>query len=130
MMIEEGFGGRDPRLRLAQLHEAQLRLCRFIAGIRMHTREMTFRQAQNFFIRRAHMQPINAERETKRGVVDPTYLVYTLGKMQLLRLREDLRMKLGAKFSLKKFHNACVQNGFPPIPLLRELLLGDRRAVV
>lgn len=130
MMIEEGFGGGDPRLQLAQLHEAQLRLCRLIVGIEMHVNDMTFRQARNFFIRHAHMQPLNADREAKRGIVDPTYLVYTLGKMQFLRLREDLKKKLGAPFSLKQFHNACVQNGFPPIPLLRELLLGERRTVI
>ncbi|MFI5173224.1 MAG: DUF885 domain-containing protein [Terriglobia bacterium] len=130
MMIEQGFGGGDPRLHLAQLHEAQLRLCRFIVGIEMHAGGMSFRQAKNFFRRNAHMQPVNAEREAKRGIVDPTYLVYTLGKMQLLRLREELQRKQGAMFSLKRFHDACVQNGFPPIPLLRELLLGDRRAVI
>ncbi|MBZ5537470.1 MAG: DUF885 domain-containing protein [Acidobacteriia bacterium] len=130
MMIEQGFGDGDPRLHLAQLHEAQLRLCRFIVGIEMHAGSMSFRQAKNFFVRNAHMQPVNAEREAKRGIVDPTYLVYTLGKMQLLRLREDTQKKQGARFSLKKFHNACVQNGFPPIPLLRELLLGERRAVI
>ncbi|MBZ5551598.1 MAG: DUF885 domain-containing protein [Acidobacteriia bacterium] len=130
MMIEQGFGEGDPRLHMAQLHEAQLRLCRFIVGIEMHAGSMSFRQAKNFFIRNAHMQPVNADREAKRGVVDPTYLVYTLGKMQLLRLREELQRRQGAGFSLKKFHNACVQNGFPPIPLLRELLLGERRAVI
>ncbi|MDD5543085.1 MAG: DUF885 domain-containing protein [Acidobacteriia bacterium] len=130
MMIEEGFGNSDPLLHLAQLHEAQMRLCRFIAGIRMHTRGMTFEQAKNLFIRGAHTQPLNAEREAKRGIVDPTYIVYTLGKMQFLRLREDLQKKWGPKFSLKRFHNNCIQNGFPPIPLLRELLLNDRRAVV
>lgn len=130
MMIEQGFGNGDARLHLAQLHEAQLRLCRFIVGIEMHTRHMTFQRARNFFVRRAHMQPINAEREAKRGIVDPTYLVYTLGKMQFLRLREDLQKKQGAKFSLKKFHDACVQNGFPPVPLLRELLLGEKKAVI
>jgi hypothetical protein len=130
MMIEQGFGGGDPALRLAQLHEAQMRLCRFIVGIEMHVNGMTMRRAKDFFIRNAHMQPANADRETKRGVVDPTYLVYSLGKMQFLRLRADLKKKQGAEFSLKNFHDACVQNGFPPIPLLRELLLHERRAVI
>jgi uncharacterized protein (DUF885 family) len=130
MMLEAGYGEGNHKLLLAQLHEAQLRLCRFIVGIEMHVNDMSFQRAKNFFIRHALMEPVNAEREAKRGVVDPTYLVYTLGKMQFLRLREDLKQKQGEKFSLKKFHNDCVQNGFPPIPLLRELLLGERRAVL
>lgn len=130
MMLDEGFGEGDLRLHLAQLHEAQLRLCRLIVGIEMHVNGMSLRRAKNFFVQHAQMQPLNAERETHRGVVDPTYLVYTLGKMQFLRLRQDLQKKQGSKFSIKKFHNACVQNGFPPIPLLRELLLGERRAVI
>lgn len=130
MMIEAGFGNGDQRLHLAQLHEAMLRICRFIVGIEMHVGDMSFRRARNFFVREAHMQPLNAEREAKRGLIDPTYLVYTLGKMQFLRLREDLKQKLGSQFSLKRFHNACVQNGFPPLPLLRELLIGERRAVI
>ncbi len=130
MMVDEGFGDGDPHLRLAQLHEAQLRLCRFIVGIEMHARGMTFQRGKNFFVRHAHMEPINAEREAKRGIVDPTYLVYTLGKMQFLRLREDLKKAQGPRFSLEKFHNACVQNGYPPIPFLREYLLGEQKALI
>ena len=66
-----------------------------------------------------------ADRETKRGTSDPTYLYYTLGKLQIMKLREDYKKKLGAKYTLAAFHDAFVQQGFPPIKIVRRALLGD-----
>ena len=69
-----------------------------------------------------------AERETKRGTSDPTYLVYTLGKLQILKLREDYHQKLGSQFSLEKFHNDFVSQGGIPIPIIRKNMLGNNSA--
>jgi uncharacterized protein (DUF885 family) len=66
-----------------------------------------------------------AEVETKRGTSDPTYLVYTLGKLQIMKLREDYKKKMGNAFSLEEFHDAFLKQGFPPVKIVRETLLGD-----
>lgn len=125
LFMELGFRAEDPRYRLAQLHEALLRACRYVAGFGMHTQGMSLEEAKQLFIEQGHMEPINAEREAKRGTVDPMYCNYTLGKLLLLKLREDLKRQQGASFSLRRFHDEYLQAGFPPIPLLREQMLGE-----
>ena len=125
MMLEEGYGEGDPKLLLSQLHEALLRLCRYIVGLRMHTRGMTLEEGIAFFEREGWQERANAEREAMRGTSDPTYLVYTLGKLQLLKLREDYQKKVGDRFNLREFHDRFLSFGYPPIKLIREEMLGD-----
>ncbi len=128
MMLDEGYGNNDPKLRFGQLIDALLRNCRYIVGIEMHTGKMTYEQGIQFFMKQAYMTHAYAERETKRGTSDPTYLVYTLGKLQILKLREDYHQKLGSQFSLEKFHNDFVSQGGVPIPIIRKNMLGDDSA--
>ncbi|MGC8785294.1 MAG: DUF885 domain-containing protein [Armatimonadota bacterium] len=130
LFMELGYKADDPRYRLAQLHEALLRACRYVAGFGMHTQDMSIEEAKQLFVEQGHMEPINAEREAKRGTVDPMYCNYTLGKLLLLKLREDLKRKQGSAFSLRRFHDEYLRAGFPPIPLLREQMLGDRDEVL
>jgi hypothetical protein len=101
MMLDESYGGGDPKLRLGQLQDALLRDARYIVGISIHTGKMSYRQGIDFFVKEGYQTRANAERETKRGTSDPTYLVYTLGKLEILRLREDYR-KLHARSSASK----------------------------
>lgn len=124
MMLDEGFGGGEPRLRLAQLHAALTRLCRYLVGLRMHTAGMSYEQGVEFFMREGYMERANAEREARRGTLDPTYLVYTLGKMEIMRLREDYRRAQGESFRLGEFHDRLLSYGMPPVKILRMALLG------
>jgi uncharacterized protein (DUF885 family) len=127
MMVEEGYGGGDPKIRLAQLSEALLRDCRFIVAIKMHTHGMTIEEAAKFFEKEAYQQPANAYDEARRGAFDPTYLVYTLGKLQIYKLREDVQKQQGAAFNLESFHNQFVTQGGIPIKLIRRIMLpGDK----
>lgn len=130
MMLDEGYGNDDPRLRAGQLLDALLRNCRYIVGIEMHTGKMTYEQGIEFFIREGYMSRAYAERETKRGTSDPTYLVYTLGKLEILKLRDDYRKKMGANFSLEQFHNEFVKQGGIPIKLIRHAMLGEESGVL
>jgi uncharacterized protein (DUF885 family) len=139
MMLEEGFGqpGRgatDPRqanmIHLGQLQDALLRDARFIVGIKMHTGEMTIDQAVSFFQREGYQSKETGEVETKRGTSDPTYLYYTLGKLEILKLRSDVKAREGANFSLQRFHNDFMRQGFPPIKIVRAALLGDDSPVL
>jgi uncharacterized protein (DUF885 family) len=123
MMLDEGWGSGDPKLRLAQVQEALLRAARYVVGIRMHTQGMTMADAQELFVKRGLQSKKVAEMETKRGTEDPTYLYYTWGKLQILRLREDYKKKLGAAYTLRKFHDAFLALGAIPLPILRKALL-------
>ena len=124
MMLDEGFTANDPKIRLGQLQDALLRNARFIVSIEMHTGKMTFEQAIDFFVKEGYQSRANGERETKRGTSDPTYLYYTLGKLEILKLREDYRKLKGKDFSLQQFHDEFLKQGFPPIKLIRRALLG------
>ena len=134
MMLDEGYGqpgtgARDLRdakmIRLGQLQDALLRDARFVVGIQMHTGNMTFDQAVKFFVDEGYETPAGGLVETKRGTTDATYLYYTLGKLQILKLRADLKKKEGEKFSLERFHDDFLKQGFPPIKIVRRALLGD-----
>jgi uncharacterized protein (DUF885 family) len=128
MMLDEGFGGNNPRLRLAQLDAALLRLCRYVVGLRLHTEGMSYTEAVDFFMREGYQERVNAEREARRGTVDPTYLVYTLGKMEIMKLREDWRARVGPSFNLGQFHDRLLSYGMPPLRLIRQAMLGDAGA--
>lgn len=125
MMLEEGYGEGDPKLLLFQLRAALLRICRYIVGIKMHTRGMTLEQGIAFFQKEGYMEQVNAEREARRGTADSTYLVYTLGKLEILKLREDYKRKVGDHFNLKEFHDHFLSFGHPPVKLIREEMLGN-----
>jgi uncharacterized protein (DUF885 family) len=134
MMLDEGYGQpgtgarneRDAKMiRLGQLQDALLRDARFIVGIQMHTGQMTFDQAVKFFVDEGYQTHADGLVETKRGTTDATYLYYTLGKLEILKLRADLEKKEGAQFSLKQFHDDFLKQGFPPIKIVRRALLGD-----
>jgi uncharacterized protein (DUF885 family) len=131
MILEQGFEAGNPALRLAMLRLALVRACRFVVGIRLHTRGMTLPEATRFFADRAHLEPANAEREARRGTADPTYLAYTLGKLMILKLRDDVREARGTEFDLREFHDDFLRAGAPPIPIVRTLLVpGDSGAVL
>jgi hypothetical protein len=122
MMVDEGFGGGDPKIRLAQLQEALLRDCRYVAGIKLHTEGWTVEQAAKLFEEKGFQEPANAYEEARRGAYNPTYLYYTYGKLDVLDLRDEyLKRKPGA--TLKEFHDAFVSQGGLPIPLVRRVLL-------
>jgi uncharacterized protein (DUF885 family) len=125
MMLDEGYGNGDPKLRIGQLQDALLRDARYIAGIEMHTGTMTLPQATDFFVKQGHQTAAVAEREAKRGTSDPTYLVYTLGKLEILKLRADYKQKMGSRFSLQQFHDEFMKRGTPPIPVVRRAMLGN-----
>jgi uncharacterized protein (DUF885 family) len=125
MMLDEGYGDHDPKLRLGQLIDALLRDARFIAGIEMHTGKMTLEQAQKFFINEGFQVPPVAEEEAKRGTSDPTYLYYTLGKLQILKLRDDYRKLRRGEFNLREFHDRFMRQGSVPMKIIRKSMLGQ-----
>ncbi len=138
MMLDEGFGSptssspseedikRAAKYRMAQADEALLRLCRLCVSIKMHTQNMSLDEATKFFQDNCYYEEKPARQEAIRGTFDPGYLNYTLGKLQILKLRDDYKAQQGDDFSLQKFHNELLNHGMPPIRLLREIMLKDQ----
>lgn len=129
MVLDEGFKNDNPKMRLAQLHDALLRNARVIVGIKMHTGEMSLKDATDFFVQEAYQSPAMAEREAKRGTTDPTYINYTLGKLEIMKLREDYKKLKGKQFSLKEFHDRFLQMGAIPIRQIRRVLVGNEEGL-
>ena len=128
MMIEAGFGRQDHGIKLGQLAEALIRLARFIVGIRLHAEDMSVEQGVRFFRDEAFMEEASARREAERGTFDPTYLVYSVGKLMLLKLRQDYKQQQGKAFSLRTFHDTLLGHGTAPFWLHRQLMLGGPMA--
>lgn len=138
MMLDEGYGSttsstpseddvkRAAKYRMAQADEALLRLCRLCVSIKMHTQKMSLDEATKFFQENCYYEEKPARQEAMRGTFDPGYLNYTLGKLEILKLRDDYKAQQGDDFSLQKFHNELLNHGMPPIRLLREIMLKDQ----
>ena len=125
MVIDEGFHADDPRYRLAQVQDALLRDARFIVGIRLHTKGMTIAEAEEFFMKEGYQSRPAGRSEAKRGTSDATYGYYTMGKLMILKLREDYRARMGSRFSLQEFHDTFIKLGPLPLPLVRRAILGE-----
>jgi uncharacterized protein (DUF885 family) len=125
MMVEAGFRRGDVTIRLGQLAEALVRLARFVVAIRLHCEDLSVEQGMRFFRDEAFLEETTARREAERGTFDPTYLVYSLGKLMMLKLRRDYKEQQGGKYSLRAFHDAVLAQGSAPFWALRRLLLGE-----
>ena len=131
MMVEAGFGSstdsiKTAKYRLAQSGDALLRICRLCVSVKMHCQGMTIDEGTKFFMDNWYQGEKPSHQEALRGSFDPGYLFYTIGKLEILKLREDYKKQEGANYSLKKFNDAMTDNGMPPVGLLREILLKDK----
>lgn len=131
LVVEQGYGGGDPRYVMAQQSDALMRICRLLSGIRVHTKQWTLEDAQGCFEKEAFLAPPAAKREAERSAYDPTYGGYFLGKRGFLKLRKDLQARQGKAFDLKAFHEKVMGNGIAPIWAHRALLLpGDTSPLI
>ncbi len=141
MMLDEGYAAAPPNatadqirtaklIRLGQLQDALLRDARFVVSLKLHTGvgasgPFTFDMARDVFVKEGYQSPAIGLMETKRGTGDATYLYYTLGKLQILKLREDLKKKQGSAFNLQEFHDEFLRQGPVPNKIIRRALLHD-----
>jgi uncharacterized protein (DUF885 family) len=130
MMVEAGFRRQDPAIKLGQLAEALIRLCRFVVGLRLHCEDLSVEQGVRFFRDEAYLEEAAARREAERGTFDPSYVLYSLGKLMVLKLREDYKAGLAAKFTLREFHDRLLGNGTVPLWLHRNLMLGENNGAM
>jgi hypothetical protein len=125
MMLDEGLGNGDPRQRLSQTIDALLRDCRLVAAIEMHTGQMTLDQATAMMEQQCFQSTAVAPKEARRGTSDPGYFSYTLGKLEILKLRDDMQKKEGKDFSLTRFHDRFLSAGLIPIAIIRREMTGQ-----
>jgi uncharacterized protein (DUF885 family) len=133
MMLDAGYGNSgDPvkaaKFRLAQSGDALLRICRLCVSINTHCHGMNVEEATQFFMNNWYQGDKPSRQEALRGTYDPGYLFYTLGKLQILKLQEDFKTQEGNNYSLQKFNDAMLDNGMPPIQIMREILLKDKKS--
>jgi len=141
MMLDQGYAAAPPNavpeqlreaklVRLGQLQDALLRDARFVNSIKLHTGQFTFDQAVDFFVTEGYQSHAAGLVETKRGTADATYLYYTVGKLEIMKLRADMMNKQGAAFNLETFHNDFMRQGFAPIKIIRRAMLHDDSPVL
>ncbi len=131
MMLAQGFGNGDLKVKLAQLQEALLRDCRYVVGIQLHVKGWTVEQGSDFIVEKAFEERANAYEEARRGAYNPTYLYYTLGKLMIYKLRDDYQKAKGPAFTLEEFHTNFVKQGGIPLKFVRQILIpGDKGPVL
>lgn len=124
MMWQAGLGNESPELHIGQLEEALLRDVRFLSAIGLHTKGMTIEESKQLFLTQGFQDEGDADQQAHRGAFDPAYLNYTLGKLMILKLREDWTKTRGGRAAWKAFHDQFLSYGGPPIPLVREAMMG------
>jgi hypothetical protein len=128
LMWEAGLGQGDAETHIGQLSNALLRDCRLLSAIGLHTRSMTQEESRRLFVEQCYQDEGNARQQAARGTYDPAYLNYTMGKLMIRRLRDDWTASRGGRSGWKAFHDQFLSYGGPPIPLVREQMMGTRAA--
>lgn len=125
LMCEAGFANGDPRLRIGQLQNALLRNVRYLVSIGLHTGGLSLAEAERMFREQGFQDTASARQQAARGTFDPAYLNYTLGKLIVRKLRDDWTAPRGGRAAWREFHDRFLAVGGPPVPLVREHLLGE-----
>ena len=126
MMRQKGVGGGGDEVMIGQLSNALLRDCRFLSAIGMHTGSMTQAQSYDLFVNQCYQDTGNAKQQAARGTYDPAYLNYTMGKLMIRKLRDDWSASRGGEKAWKAFHDQFLSYGGPPIPLVRQQMMGGK----
>ncbi|UCB51811.1 MAG: DUF885 domain-containing protein [Candidatus Zixiibacteriota bacterium] len=125
LMYEKGFYTR-PEVRLLQLKDQLWRACRVVIDASLHTNRMSFNKAVKMLVGVAKLERTNAIAEVKRYTYTPTQpMTYAVGKIEILKLKEDFRKLKGRAFDLKRFHDQLLSYGTVPVQMVRERMLGS-----
>ena len=124
LMQEAGLGEGQPLLRVGQILDALMRDVRFLSSIGLHVEGMSVETSQRMFAELAYLDPGNAEQQALRGTYDPDYFVYTLGKLIIVKMREDWTADRGGRAAWKDFHEQLLSHGSAPLPVLRKAMMG------
>tara|TARA_B100000029_G_C17581204_1_gene959727 strand:- start:2422 stop:2829 length:408 start_codon:yes stop_codon:yes gene_type:complete len=134
MILDEGFERGNAEIRLGQLAEALTRLARTVVGIRLHAEDLSVEQGVRFFKEEAYLEEGTARREAERGTFDPSYVLYALGKLMMVKLRADVEEATRSTpksegFSLQRFHDNVLGQGSVPFWMHRALMGRDEPVI-
>ena len=124
LMWEAGLQNHSPEIRIGQALNALLRNVRLLSAIGLHTAGMTVPESEQMFREQAFQDAGNSRQQAARGTFDPGYLNYTLGKLIIRKLRQDWSAAQGGKLDFRAFHDQLLSYGAPPLPLVRQRMLG------
>lgn len=121
MMAEKGFIN-DLETRLMQINDMIWRAVRIIVDVKLSRGEMSFKAAVEMLVNETGMSEEAATAEVKRYTQTPGYaLSYLLGKHLILKLKEELKRKMGPRFDEKMFHDTITANGYLPLSMLHKV---------
>ena len=121
MMMERGFQG-GLKSKFMQVNDIIWRAVRMIVDVKLSCGEMSFEEAVDMLVKETRMSKNGAVAEVRRYTQSPGYpLSYLLGKHLMLKLQDDVKAKMGDKYSDKFFHDVVAANGYLPMSKLREI---------
>lgn len=123
MMLDQGYGDGDLRLRLNQLKFYLRAVANAILDHRMHCTQMTDEEALRFLTEDAYQAEGEARLKVIRSKQSSVQLsTYFVGRMAMYRLRQTAQRKLGESFSLGRYHEAVLEPGAVPLRMLPDLV--------
>lgn len=122
MCLVEGFRDGDPRFQAGVAIEALVRLVRLENAVAIHTGGWDVTEGAHRFERDAFLSGPAATAEATRGLFEPTYVRYALGKLLMLRAGDRARRIWGAGYSRSRFHREVLALGSPPFGIVESAL--------
>jgi len=111
--------------RLGYLTGQLFRASRLVVDTGIHSKRWTREQAIAYMLANTGMPETDIIAEVERYIVNPGQAcAYMIGKMEILRLREEARQALGDAFDVREFHQVVLENGALPLTLLRQVVEG------
>jgi len=130
MMLDEGYLGGSPELRLTFLKQQLRMLANVILDIRLHTLSMSDQEAIDLMVKQCFQETEEAAAKLKRAKLGSCQLpTYYTGWRDWLRVREQFRRAKGAGFRLAAFHEQALKAGAVPMSSLARILTGRPLAV-
>ncbi len=118
-MYNAGFYGNDPRTLLAIAGGIRFRAGRIVIDAKLHTGQLTYQQAVDWMVEKLGASIEYAEKEVNRYTLTPTQpMTYLIGKQLLIELSDVFRQRMGELYSTKRFHDAILNEGAIPLPLI------------
>jgi Bacterial protein of unknown function (DUF885) len=123
MMVDQGFRADDPRFAIGVYLDSLVGVTGLASALGIHQGTMSVDDATARFEADAFLLGPAATSEATRATYDPTYGRYTWGKLEIISVREEAQGAWGATFSLRRFHEALLALGAPPLGTMHDALV-------
>ena len=123
LAVEMGMYDADPLGLIGQLQAALFRAVRLVVDSGLHAMDWSREKAVDYYVAALGDKKSAAITEVERYCVWPGQACsYMIGKLAWLRLREQARTALGARFDIKAFHDAGLLSGAVPLDVLNQVV--------